>query len=79
MFKLFHFLIFKNETINNLWYWTYGMVVGWGASFTILLALVILLFIKIIRLNRKLNYLENRVVANERDHNLEIKKVLLKG
>jgi hypothetical protein len=67
------------ETINNLWYWTYGMVVGWGASFTILLALVILLFIKIIRLNRKLNYLEGRVVANERDHNLEIKKVLLKG
>ncbi len=68
-----------HETINNLWYWTYGMVVGWGASFTILLALVILLFIKIIRLNRKLNYLEGRVVANERDHNLEIKKVLLKG
>lgn len=67
------------ETINNLWYWTYGLVVGWGASFTILLALVILLFIKIIRLNRKLNYLEGRVVANERDHNLEIKKVLLKG
>jgi len=67
------------ETINNLWYWTYGMVVGWGASFTILLALVILLYIKIIRLNRRLNYLQGRVVANERDHNLEIKKVLLKG
>lgn len=67
------------ETINNLWYWTYGMVVGWGASFTILLALVILLYIKVVRLNRKLNYLQGRVVANERDHNLEIKKVLLKG
>jgi hypothetical protein len=67
------------ETINNLWYWTYGMVVGWGASFTILLALIILLFIKIIRLDRRLNYLQGRVVANERDHNLEIKKVLLKG
>jgi hypothetical protein len=67
------------ETINNLWYWTYGMVVGWGASFTILLALVILLYIKIIRLNRRLSYLQNRVVANERDHNLESKKTLLKG
>jgi hypothetical protein len=67
------------ETINNLWYWTYGMVVGWGASFTILLALIILLFIKIIRLDRRLNYLQGRVVANERDHNIEIKKVLLKG
>ena len=67
------------ETINNLWYWTYGMVVGWGASFTILLVLVVLLFIKVIRLNRKINYLEGRVVANERDHNLEMKKVLLKG
>jgi hypothetical protein len=67
------------ETINNLWYWTYGLVVGWGASFTILLALIILLFIKIIRLDRRLNYLQGRVVANERDHNIEIKKVLLKG
>ena len=67
------------ETINNLWYWTYGMVVGWGASFTILLALIILLFIKIVRLDRRLNYLQGRVVANERDHNIEIKKVLLKG
>jgi len=67
------------ETINNLWYWTYGLVVGWGASFTILLALVILLYIKIIRLNRRLSYLQNRVVANERDHNLESKKTLLKG
>jgi len=68
-----------HETINNLWYWTYGLVVGWGASFTILLVLVVLLFIKVIRLNRKINYLEGRVVANERDHNLEMKKVLLKG
>jgi len=67
------------ETINNLWYWTYGLVVGWGASFTILLALVIILFIKIVRLNRRLSYLQNRVVANERDHNLESKKTLLKG
>jgi hypothetical protein len=67
------------ETINNLWYWTYGLVVGWGASFTILLALVILLYIKIIRLNRRLSYLQSRVVANERDHNLESKKTLLKG
>ena len=67
------------ETINNLWYWTYGLVVGWGASFTILLVLVVLLFIKVLRLNRKINYLEGRVVANERDHNLEMKKVLLKG
>jgi hypothetical protein len=66
-----------NTAIDTLWYWTYGIIVGWGASFTILVALFIALSLKIIRLNRRINYLENRLIALDRDVSLtfnEMKK-----
>ena len=64
-----------NTAIDTLWYWTYGIIVGWGASFTILVALFIVLFIKIIRLNRQINYLQNRLVSFERDTNITLNKI----
>jgi hypothetical protein len=64
-----------NSAIDTLWYWTYGIIVGWGASFTILVALFIVLFIKIIRLNRQINYLQNRLVSFERDTNITLNKL----
>ncbi len=67
-------LTLLNNAIDTLWYWTYGLIVGWGASFTIVLGLVILCFIKIIRLNKKIQDLSNRVVVNEREMNFHIEK-----
>ena len=64
-----------NTAIDTLWYWTYGIIVGWGASFTIVVALLIILFIKIIRLNRRINYLQNRLVSFERDTNITLNKI----
>ena len=64
-----------NTAIDTLWYWTYGIIVGWGASFTIMLALVIILFIKIIRLNRRITFLNNRLVSFERDTNITLNKI----
>ena len=64
-----------NTAIDTLWYWTYGIIVGWGASFTILVALFIVLFIKIIRLNRRINYLQNRLVSFERDTSITLNKL----
>ena len=64
-----------NTAIDTLWYWTYGIIVGWGASFTILVALFIVLFIKIIRLNRRINYLQNRLVSFERDTSITLNKI----
>jgi hypothetical protein len=64
-----------NTAIDTLWYWTYGIIVGWGASFTILVALFIILFLKIIRLNRRVNYLNNRLVSFERDTNITLNKI----
>lgn len=60
--------------IENLWYWTYGILVGWGASFTICIGLIIFLFLEIMRLRKTVNYLYGRVIANERELNLYVNK-----
>jgi hypothetical protein len=64
-----------NTAIDTLWYWTYGLIVGWGASFTILVALFIILFLKIIRLNRRITSINNRLVSFERDTNITLNKI----
>ena len=60
--------------IDSLWYWTYGIIVGWGASFTIVVALIVVLFVKVIRLNRKLTNLQNRVIVYEREISLYVNR-----
>ena len=60
--------------IDSLWYWTYGILVGWGASFTIVVALIVVLFVKVIRLNRKLTNLQNRVIVYEREISLYVNR-----
>ncbi len=60
--------------IDSLWYWTYGIIVGWGASFTIVVALLVVLFVKVIRLNRKLTNLQNRVIVYEREISLYVNR-----
>lgn len=60
--------------IDSLWYWTYGILVGWGASFTIVVALLVVLFVKVIRLNRKLSNLQNRVIVYEREISLYVNR-----
>jgi hypothetical protein len=60
--------------IDSLWFWTYSILVGWGASFTIVVALIVVLFIKVIRLNRKLSNLQNRVIVYEREISLYVNR-----
>ena len=60
--------------IENLWYWTYGILVGWGASFTILIGLIIFLFVQNLRLRQRMTMLENRIVANYREFSLFVDK-----
>ena len=64
-----------NTAIDTLWYWTYGILVGWGASFTILVALFIVVFIKIIRLNHRITSLNNRLVSLDREVSLTLNKI----
>jgi len=63
------------DTINNLWHWTYGIIVGWGASFTIIVTLLVILGLRVIRMNHTINRLENRIVTAEREINFAINKI----
>jgi hypothetical protein len=56
--------------IDSLWYWTYGIIAGWGLTFTVVVVAIVLLFIRTINLQRRVDRLENRIVTNEREFNL---------
>jgi len=58
--------------IDSLWYFTYGILVGWGASFTLAVVLILILYVKLYRLKKQLSNLANRVVVNEREMNFHI-------
>jgi hypothetical protein len=60
--------------IENLWYWTYGILVGWGASFTICMGLIIFLFLEVMRLRKTIAYMNSRIIANERELSLYLNK-----
>jgi len=62
------------STIDNLWMWTYGLVAGWGIAFTLLVAGFIFLLARHIRNLKKIERLEHRLIALERDFNIENNK-----
>jgi hypothetical protein len=58
------------DGVDSLWYWTYGIIAGWGITFTLIVAALIILLIRTINLQRRVDRLENRIVTNEREFNL---------
>ena len=58
------------NTIDSLWYWTYGIIAGWGLTFTLVVSVLILLLIRTVNLQRRVDRLEHRIVTNEREFNL---------
>jgi len=60
--------------IDNLWMWTYGLVAGWGVTVTLLIAALIFLAVRLLKLTRRVTQLENRLISAERDFNLTLSK-----
>ena len=58
--------------LNDLWFWTYGIIAGWGLTVTLMMVALILLLIRTINLQRRVDRLENRLIHAERDYNLSI-------
>ena len=58
--------------IDSLWYWTYGIIAGWGLTFTLIVAALVVLLIRTINLQRRVDRLERRLVHAERDYNLSV-------
>jgi hypothetical protein len=58
--------------LNDLWFWTYGIIAGWGVTFTIIVVALVLVVIRTINLQRRVDRLEQRLVHAERDYNLSV-------
>jgi hypothetical protein len=58
------------DGINDLWFWTYGIIAGWGLTFTLIVVALVLVTIRTINLQRRVYALENRVINAEREFNL---------
>lgn len=58
--------------INDLWFWTYGIIAGWGVTFTVVVVALVLLLVRTINLQRRVDRLETRLVHAERDYNLTV-------
>ena len=58
------------SAIDSLWLWTNGIIAGWGLTFTIVVAALIILLIRTINLQRRVDRLEARIIMNEREFNL---------
>ena len=60
------------DGVDSLWLWTYGIIAGWGVTFTIIVIAIVLLLIRTINLQRRVDRLENRLITAERDYNLTV-------
>jgi uncharacterized protein (DUF58 family) len=60
--------------VDNLWMWTYGLVAGWGVTVTLLIAALIFLAVKVLKLSQRITNLESRLVHAERDYNITLSK-----
>jgi hypothetical protein len=58
--------------VNDLWFWTYSIIAGWGLTFTVLVVVLIIIGIRTINLQRRVDRLESRLIMAERDYNLSI-------
>jgi hypothetical protein len=60
------------DTVDNLWFWTYSIIAGWGLTVTVVIVALILLLVRTINLQRRVDRLEARLVHAERDYNLSV-------
>ena len=60
------------DGVDSLWLWTYGIIAGWGLTFTIIVVALVLVVVRTINLQRRVDRLEQRLVHAERDYNLSI-------
>lgn len=66
------------DSVEYLWYSIWGMIAGWGVTTTIFAVAVGVLVIKVVRLSKRVQQLENRLISAERDYNLTLNKWLKK-
>jgi hypothetical protein len=43
------------NAIDSLWWWTYGIIAGWGLTITLVVAALIVLLVRTVNLQRRLD------------------------
>ena len=61
-------------TVDSLWVWTYSIIAGWGLTVTLIVIVLVILLIRTINLQKRINSLEQRLVHAERDYNISVSK-----
>ena len=61
------------QGIENLWFMAYGIIAGWGLTFTLVVVALVVLAFRTINLQRRVDRLEERLIHAERDYNLTVK------
>jgi hypothetical protein len=56
--------------VDSLWWWTYSIIAGWGITFTLVVVALIVLLVRTINLQRRVDRLESRIITSEREFNL---------
>lgn len=59
----------------DVWTWILGLVAGLGLTVSLLIAIILILFLKVTKISSKLRNLENRVISTERDFSLQINQI----
>ena len=62
------------DSLEYLWYSFYGLIAGWGLTTTFFAIVAATLFFKVVRLDKKVERLENRLVHAERDYNITLER-----
>ena len=62
------------ESLEYLWYSFYGLIAGWGLTTTFFAIVAVTLFFKVLRLEKKITSVENRLIHAERDYNLTLER-----
>jgi ABC-type bacteriocin/lantibiotic exporter with double-glycine peptidase domain len=58
------------DTVDSLWFWTYGIIAGWGLTVTVVVIAIVVLLIRTINLQRRVDRLESRIINGEREFNM---------
>jgi hypothetical protein len=58
------------QELVEVWAWFFGMIAGWGATTIGLVAALVVLYIKHLRLVHRVDLLYNRLVTDEREWSL---------
>jgi hypothetical protein len=62
------------DSVESLWYFTYGIIAGWGVTFTVFVVAIVVLIVRSIRQSQRISRLEERLIHAERDYNLSLSK-----